>query len=171
MPQMVRPDGVRPSRSALILVRGLDPLFQPKVLARRLGTAGFRSAAVEGIAGRGNLAMSTGGFSAVVRLGSAAGAADQVKFLHARSLSRCPEVNICDVFWKPFAVPGIPGAEGTVRWRKANTRNGPAFQQYYVFFSIGPNDYGEMIGAPYGTLGQQQFVRGVTALYNRLRLG
>jgi len=168
LPQVVRSAGVRPSRSEQILVRGLDPLFQPKVLARRLRAAGFRSAEVEGIAGRGKLAKTTGGFSAVVRLGSAAGAADEVKFLHARTLSRCPEVNICDVFWKPFAVPGIPGAEGSIRWRKAKTKNGPAFRQYFIFFSVGPNGYGETVGGPYGTVSQAQFVRGVTALYNRL---
>ena len=171
LPRVVHSAGVRSSRTAQILVRGIDPLFEPKVLARRFVAAGFRAAAVEGIAGRGKLARTTGGFSAVLRLGSAAGAADQVKFLHARSLSRCPEVKICDVFWKPFTVSGIPGAEGSVRWRKVKTRNGPAFQQYYVFFSLGPNDYGEAIGGPYGTVSQQQFVRGVTALYNRLRLG
>ena len=171
LPAGVRPAGVRPSRTAQILLRGLDPLFQPKVLARRFAAAGFRAAALEGIAGRGKLAKTTGGFSAVVRLGSAAGAADQVKFLHARSLSRCPEVKICDVFWKPFQVSGIPGAAGSVRWRKVKTRNGPAFQQYYIFFSLGPNDYGEAIGGPYGRLSQQQFVRGVNSLYKRLRLG
>jgi hypothetical protein len=171
LPQIVRPAGDRSSTTAQILVRGIDPLFQPKVLARRFRAAGFRAAAVEGIAGRGKLARTTGGFSAVVRLGSAAGAADQVKFLHARSLSRCPQVNICDVFWKSFSVPGIPGAAGSVRWRKVKTANGPAFRQYFVFFSLGPNGYGETIGGPYGTVNQQQFVRGVTALYNRLRLG
>jgi len=171
LPRIVRSAGVRPSRSAQILLRGLDPLFQPKVLARRFRAAGFRSAAVEGIAGRGRLAKTTGGFSAVVRLGSAAAAADQVKFLHARSLSRCPEVNICDVFWKPFTVPGVPGAEGSVRWRKVKTKNGPAFQQYYIFFSLGPNGYGEAIGGPYGRLSEQEFVHDVTAFYNRLRLG
>jgi hypothetical protein len=171
LPPIVRPDGVRPSRSALILVRGLDPLFEPKVLARRLRAAGFRAAAVEGIAGRGKLAKTTGGFSAVVRLGSAAAATDEVKFLQARSLSRCPEVNICDVFWKPFSVPGIPGAAGTVRWRKVKTTNGPAFRQYYIFFSLGPNGYAELVGGPYGTVSQQQFIHGVTAFYNRLGLG
>jgi hypothetical protein len=171
LPNVVRSAGVRPSRSAQILVRGLDPLFQPKVLARRLTAAGFRAAAVEGMPGRGKLAKTTGGFSAVVRLGSAAAAADQVKFLHARSLSRCPEVSICDVFWKPFTVTDIPGAAGSVRWRKVKTRNGPAFRQYFIFFSIGPNDYAETVGGPYRTVSQQQFVRGVTALYNRLRLG
>jgi hypothetical protein len=80
-------------------------------------------------------------------------------------------VKICDVFWKPFTVPGIPGAAGSVRWRKVKTRNGPGFQQYYIFFSLGPNDYGEAIGGPYGAISQQQFVRGVDSLYNRLRLG
>jgi len=171
LPQVVRSAGVRPSRTAQILLRGLDPLFQPKVLARRFRAAGFRSAALEGITGRGKLARTTGGFSAVVRLGSAAGAADQVKFLHARSLSRCPDVHICDVFWKSFSVPGIPGAAGSVRWRKVKTKNGPAFRQYFVFFSLGPNGYGETVGGPYGTVSQQQFVRGVTALYHRLQLG
>src|SRR5207247_7846971 len=68
----------------------------------------------EGIQGRGKLANTTGGSSAVVRLGSASGAAAQVKFMHTRSLSPCPEVNICDVFWKPFPVPGIPSAQGSV---------------------------------------------------------
>lgn len=171
LPQNVLPAGVRPSRSSLILVRGLDPLFQPKFLARRLRAAGFQAAAVEGIAGRGKLAKTTGGFSAVVRLGSAAAAGDQVKFLHARSLSRCPEVSICDVFWKSFSVPGIPGAVGSVRWRKVKTKNGPAFRQYFIFFSLGPDGYGETVGGPYGTVSQDQFVRGVTALYKRLQLG
>jgi hypothetical protein len=171
LPQIVRPAGVRSSRSVQALVRGLDPLFQPKVLARRFRTAGFRSAAVENIEASVPNAPTTGGFSAVAVLGSAAGAADQVKFLHARTLSRCPEVNICDVFWKPFDVPGIPGAEGSVRWRKVDTKNGPDFQQYFVFFSVGPNGYGEMLGSRYGAISQSQFVSGVTALYNRLRVG
>jgi hypothetical protein len=171
LPQIVRRNGVRSSHHAQILVRGLDPLFEPKVLARRFAAAGFRSAAVEGITGRGKLARTTGGFSAVIRLGSAAGAADQVKFLHARSLARCPQVQICDVFWKSFPVTGIPGAAGSVRWRKVKTANGPSFREYYIFFSLGPNGYGETIGGPFGTVSQDQFVRGVTALYNRLRVG
>ena len=171
LPQLVRPAGVRSSRSVQALVRDLDPLFEPKVLARRFRTAGFRSAAVENISASVPNAASTGGFSAVVKLGSAAGAADQVKFMHARSLSRCPEVKICDVFWKPFQVPGIPGAAGSVRWRKVDTKNGPDFQQYFVFFSVGPNGYGETIGSNYGVISQSQFVRDVTAFYNRLRLG
>jgi hypothetical protein len=171
LPQVVRSAGVRSSRRPQILVRGLDPLFQPKVLARRFAAAGFQSAVVEGLPGRGKLARTTGGFSAVVRLGSAAGAADQVKFLHARSLSRCPQVSICDVFWKSFPVTAIPGAAGSVRWRKVKTSNGPSFREYYIFFSLGPNAYGETIGGPYGKVSQDQFVRGVTALYNRLRLG
>ena len=171
LPQSVRPAGVRSSRSVQALVRGLDPLFQPSVLARRFRRAGFRSAAVENIASRFPNEAGTGGFSTAVMLGSAAAAADQVEFMHTRSLSRCPEVNICDVFWKPFDVPGIPGAQGSVRWRKVNTKNGPDFQQYFVFFSVGPNGYGEMIGAPYGAISKSQFVSGVTALYNRLRLG
>ena len=168
LPQIVRPAGVRSYRSVQPLVRGLDPLLQPKALARRFRAAGFRSAAVENISASVPNAASTGGFSAVVKLGSAAGAADQVKFLHARTLSRCPEVNICDVFWKPFDVPGIPGAEGSVRWRKVDTKNGPDFQQYFVFFSVGPNGYGETIGSRYGAISQSQFVKGVDALYNRL---
>jgi hypothetical protein len=171
LPQIVRPAGVRSSRSVQGLVRGLDPLFEPRVLARRFRTTGFRSAAVENIAAAVPNDPATGGFSAVVALGSGSGAADQVKFLHARTLSRCPDVKICDVFWKPFDVPGIPGAAGSVRWRKVDTKNGPSFQQYFIFFSLGPNGYGEMIGAPYGSLSQDQFVSGVTALYNRLRLG
>jgi hypothetical protein len=171
LPQIVRPAGDRSSRTAQILVRGIDPLFQPKVLARRFAAAGFRSAAVEGITGRGKLAKTTGGFSAVVRFGSAAGAAAQVKFLHARSLSRCPQVQICDVFWKSFPVTAIPGAAGSVRWRKVKTSNGPSFREYYIFFSLGPNAYGETIGGPYGKVSQDQFVRGVTALYHRLLLG
>jgi hypothetical protein len=169
LPRVVHSAGVRSSRSPEIMVRGLDPLFQPSVLARRFAAAGFKNAAVEGIPGRGKLATTTGGFSAVVRLGSAAGAAAQVKFMHARSLSPCPEVNICDVFWKPFAVQGIPGAQGSVRYRKVKTANGPAFRQYYIFFSVGPNAYGELVGGPYGTVSKAQFVRGTTELYNRLR--
>jgi len=78
---------------------------------------------------------------------------------------------ISAVFWKSFSVPGIPGAAGSVRWRKVKTKNGPAFRQYFVFFSLGPNGYGETVGGPYGTVSQQQFVRGVTALYHRLQLG
>ena len=140
-------------------------------LAQRLTAAGFRASAVENLAGRGKLAKTTGGFSAVVRLGSAAAAADQVKFLHARSLSRCPQVQVCDVFWKPFPVAGIPGAAGSVRWRKVKTKNGPSFREYYIFFSLGPNGYGETVGGPYGAISQEQFVHGVTALYKRLRLG
>jgi hypothetical protein len=168
LPRVVRSDGVRSSRSAQILVRGLDPLFEPKILARRFKAAGFQSAVVEGMAGRGKLATKTGGNSAVVRLGSASGAAAQVAFMHGRSLSPCPDVKICDVFWKPFSVPGIPGAEGTVRYRKVKTANGPAFSQYYIFFSVGPNAYGEFVGGPYGTVSEKQFLRGATSLYNRL---
>ena len=171
LPQIVRPAGVRSSRSVQALVRGLDPLFQPKVVARRFRAAGFRSAAVENIVASVPNAPTTGGFSAVVVLGSAAGAADQVKFLHARSLSRCPDVHVCDVFWKPIEVPGIPGAVGSVRWRKVDTKNGPDFRQYFVFFSLGPNGYGETIGSRYGAISQSQFISGVTALYNRLRAG
>jgi len=169
LPTNVRSAGVRGSRSSFILVRGLDPLFQPKILARRFVAAGFKNAFVEGIQGRGKLAKTTGGVSAVVKLGSAAGAAAQVTFLHGRSLSPCPDVKICDVFWKPFSVPGIPGAQGTVRFRKVKTANGPAFQQFYIFFSVGPNAYGENVGGPYGTVSEAQFIRGTTALYDRLR--
>jgi hypothetical protein len=169
LPSVVQSAGVRSSRSPEILVRGLDPLFQPSVLARRFAAAGFKNATVEGIQGRGKLAKTAGGSSAVVRLGSADGAASQVKFMHTRSLSPCPEVNICDVFWKPFAVPGIPGAQGSVRYRKVKTANGPAFREYYIFFSVGPNAYGELVGGPYGTVSKAQFVRGTTELYNRLR--
>jgi len=171
LPQIVRPAGVRSYSAVQPLVRGLDPLLQPKTLARRFRAAGFRAADVENISASLPNDPATGGFSAVVKLGSAAGAADQVKFLHARTLSRCPEVNICDVFWKPFDVAGIPGAEGSVRWRKVDTKNGPDFQQYFVFFSVGPNGYGETIGSRYGAISQSQFVNGVTALYNRLRAG
>ncbi len=171
LPQVVRPAGVRSSRSVQILVRGLDPLFQPKVLARRFRTAGFRSAEVEGIAGRGKLAKTTGGFSAVVRLGSAAGAADQVKFLHARSLSPLPGGERLRRVLEAVHRAGHPGCGGSVRWRKVTTKNGPAFRQYFIFFSLGPNGYGETVGGPYGTVSQAEFVRGVTALYNRLRLG
>jgi hypothetical protein len=169
LPRVVRSAGVRSSRSPEILVRGLDPLFEPKILARRFTAAGFRTAAVEGIRGRGKLANTTGGASAVVRLGSAAGAASQVTFMHERSLSRCPQVNICDVFWKPFAVSGIPGAKGSVRYRKVKTTSGPAFREYYIFFSVGPNAYGEFVGGPYGTVSKPDFIRGTTSLYNRLR--
>jgi hypothetical protein len=169
LPSVVRTAGVRPGRSPQILVRGLDPLFEPKILARRFAAAGFRGATVEGFRGRGKLANTTGGYSAVVKLASAPGAAAQVTFLHARSLSRCPQVNICDVFWKPFAVPGIPRAQGSVRYRKVKTANGPAFRQFYVFFSVGPNAYGEFVGGPYGTVSKAQFVRGTTSLYKRLR--
>jgi hypothetical protein len=169
LPTVVRTAGVRPGRSPQILVRGLDPLFKPRILARRFAAAGFRNATVEGFRGRGNLANTTGGYSAVITFGSAAGAAAQVAFLHARSLSRCPEVNICDVFWKPFAVTGIPGAQGSVRYRKVKTANGPAFRQFYIFFSVGPNGYGEFVGGPYGTVSKAQFVRGTTSLYDRLR--
>jgi hypothetical protein len=135
-----------------ILVRGLDPQFEPSVLARRFAAA----------------VKTTDGTSAVVILGSAKGAAAQVKFMHARSLAPCPEVNICDVFWKPLAVPGIPDAQGSVRYRKVKTANGLAFRIYYIFFSIGPNAYGEFVGGPYGTVSEKQFVRGTAALYNRL---
>jgi hypothetical protein len=169
LPSVVESAGVRSSRSPEILVRGLDPLFEPSVLARRFAAAGFKTATVEGIQGRGKLAKTTGGFSAMVGLGSSAGAAAQVKFMHSRTLAPCPEVNICDVFWKPFAVPGIPDAQGSVRYRKAKTTNGPAFRQYYIFFSVGPNAYGEFVGGPYGTVKEKQFVRGTTALYDRLR--
>jgi hypothetical protein len=169
LPSVVQSAGVRSSRSPEILVQGLDPQFEPSVLARRFAAAGFRSAAVEGMQGRGKLVKTTGGTSAVVSLGSATGAAAQVKFMHARSLSPCPEVNICDVFWKPLAVPGIPGAQGSVRYRKVKTANGPAFRIYYIFFSIGPNAYGEFVGGPYGTVSEKQFLRGTTALYDRLR--
>ena len=143
-------------------------MFQPSVLARRFAAAGFKKATVEGIQGRGKLAPTTGGSSAVVRLGSASGDAAQVKFMHTRGLSPCPEVNICDVFWKPFPVPGIPSAPGSVRYRKVKTAHGPAFRQYYIFFSVGPNAYGEFVGGPYGIVSQAQFVRGTTELYNRL---
>jgi hypothetical protein len=169
LPSVVQSAGVRSSRSPEILVRGLDPQFEPSVLARRFAAAGFRSAAVEGMQGRGKLVKTTGGTSAVVSLGSATGAAAQVKFMHARSLSPCPEVNICDVFWNPLAVPGIPGAQGSVRYRKVKTANGPAFRINYIFFSIGPNAHGEFVGGPYGTVSEEQFLRGTTALYDRLR--
>jgi hypothetical protein len=66
-------------------------------------------------------------------------------------------------------VPGIPDAQGSVRYRKVKTANGPAFRQYYIFFSVGPNAYGEFVGGPYGIVSQTQFVRGAAALYNRLR--
>ena len=169
LPRVVRSAGVRSSRSPAILVRGLDPLFQPKILARRFAAAGFRTATVEGVQGRGKLADTTGGASAVIKLGSVAGAAAQVTFMHARSLSRCPEVNICDVFWKSFTVRGVPGAKGSVRYRKVKTANGPAFRQYYIFFSVGPDAYGEFVGGPYGTVSEAEFIRGTTSLYDRLR--
>jgi hypothetical protein len=35
LPRVVRSAGVRSSRSPEILIRGVDPLFQPSVLARR----------------------------------------------------------------------------------------------------------------------------------------
>ncbi len=168
LPRNVRATGERRTSSAKLLVRGLDPLFQPKTLSRRLTAAGFRRAVVENLQGRGKLAQSTGGFSAAVRLGSASAAARQVDFLHERSLSHCPDIKVCDVFWKPFAVPGIPGAEGSVRYRKVKTANGPPFDVYYIFFSAGPYAYGETVGGPPRAVKEAQLVHATTALYHRL---
>jgi hypothetical protein len=166
VPHLIRLAPAKTATNATAALRGLDPEFRPKAALRLFLREHFRGGVEQDLQGTGRW-KNVGGYDAAAEFATPTGASAVAAYFHSRSLGFC--LRACDVQIKEVAVPGIPGARGSHRYRLTKTRFGQAFDYYYVVFSVGPWAYAVNMLGPPGTITPAEVFSAAAALYHRAR--
>jgi hypothetical protein len=128
---------------------------------RLLTDSGFVAAAIE----RFRAPVGSYGDATVTQGGSAEQARRALVRVHLMSFAPCP--TNCGIKRRRLAVPGIPGARGTVV--SGRQSNGRPFRDYLVFFADGPYLYTLTLGGDRGRITQGQVLAAARSWYGRVR--